>query len=49
MTPFQVLGDPVFLESREELFGFTLNPIDIMDGGDLVLTDDVGQVLTDQG
>ena len=46
MTPFQVLGDPAFLESKEELFG---DLIDIVDGGDLVLTEDVGQVLAGQG
>ena len=49
MTPFQVLGDPAFLEPKEELFGSTLDPIDIVDGGDLVLTDDVRQVLAGQG
>ena len=42
-------GNPVFLESKEELFGFTLDLIDIVDGGDLVLTDDVGKVLAGQG
>jgi hypothetical protein len=46
MTPFQALGDPAFLESKEELFG---DLIDIVDGGDLVLTEDVGQVLAGQG
>jgi hypothetical protein len=45
-TPFQALGDPAFLESKEELFG---DLIDIVDGGDLVLTEDVGQVLAGQG
>lgn len=48
MTPFQVLGDPAFLESQEELFGSTLDLIDIVDGGDLVLADDVGQPLAGQ-
>jgi hypothetical protein len=47
-TPFQVLGDPAFLESKEELVGFTLDPIDIVDGNDLVLTDEVGKVLAGQ-
>jgi hypothetical protein len=49
MTPFQVLGDPASLESKEELFGFTLDLIAIAGGGDLGLTDDVGQVLAGQG
>jgi len=49
MTPFQVFGDPAFLESKEELFGSTLDPIEIADGGDLVMTGDVGQVLAGQG
>jgi len=49
MTPFQVLGDPAFLESKEEPFGSTLDPIDIVDGGDLVLTGDVGQPFAGQG
>ena len=49
MTPFQVLGDPVLPESKEELFGSTLDLTDIADAGDLVLTDDVGQLLAGQG
>ena len=41
MAPFQVLGDPVLLESKEELFGSTLDLTDNVDVDDLVLTDDV--------
>jgi hypothetical protein len=47
-TPFQVLGDPALLESKKELVGFTLDLMDIVDGSDLVLTDDVGKVLAGQ-
>jgi hypothetical protein len=49
ITPFQVLGDPASLESKEELFGFIGDLKEIVGGGDLVLTDDVGQVLAGQG